>query len=212
QPVLAPGAMANVFGSGLSPAKASAPGTPLPLTLLGVSATINGVTAPLYSVAPGQVALQIPYETSAGTAVLGVNNNGQVASYLMTVAVTAPGFFTTRGDLLTPSSTASPGQSMTAYITGEGDVTPFLATGATPSSSTSVANLPGPRLPVTVTVAGTKATIQFAGIAPGLVGVTQINFTIPKTTALGLQPVVVSLGGIAQSQSSIRVIAAAAAK
>ena len=71
---------------------------------------------------------------------------------------------------------------------------------------------PGPRLPVTVTVAGTKATIQFAGIASGLVGVTQINFTIPKTTPLGLQTVVVSLGGNAQSQSSIRVIAAAAAK
>jgi uncharacterized protein (TIGR03437 family) len=212
QPVLAPGAMATVLGSALSPSKASAPGTPLPLTLLGVSATVNGVTAPLYSIAPGQVTLQIPYETSAGIAVLGLNNNGQVASYLVPVAVTAPGFFTTRGDLLTPSSTGNPGQSMTAFITGDGDVTPFLATGATPSSSTSVPNLPGPRLPVTVTVAGTKATIQFAGIASGLVGVTQINFTIPKSTPLGLQPVVVSLGGIAQSQSSIRILAAAATK
>jgi len=55
-------------------------------------------------------------------------------------------------------------------------------------------------------VAGTKATIQFAGIAPGMVGVTQINFTIPLSTPLGVQPVVVSLGGIAQSQSSIRVL------
>ena len=166
---------------------------------------MNGITAPLYSVTPGQVTLQVPYETSAGLAVLGINNNGQVASYLLPVAISAPAFFTTSGDLLTPSSTGSPGQVVTAYITGEGDVTPFLATGASPAAGTSASSLPSPRLPVTVTVGGLKATIQFAGIPSGLVGVTQINFAIPAGTPAGVQTVVVSLGGTAQDQSSIRV-------
>ena len=89
-PTLAPGAMATVFGSELSPARASAPKTPLPLTLAGVSATVNGITAPLYSVAPLQISLQVPYETSAGIAVLGIDNNGELASYLLSIAVTAP--------------------------------------------------------------------------------------------------------------------------
>jgi uncharacterized protein (TIGR03437 family) len=211
-PVLAPGAMANVFGSALSPAKASAPGTPLPLTLAGVSATVNGITAPLYSVAPGKISLQIPYETTAGVAVLGINNNGELASFLLPVAVAAPSFFTTAGDLLTPSNTGRQAEIVTAFIIGEGDVTPFLATGASPPAGTSAANLPGPRLPVTVTVAGQKAPVQFAGIAPGLVGVTQINFTIPASAPVGVQPVIVSLGGIAQGQSSILVTPAASGK
>ena len=204
-PELAPGAMANVFGSGLSPASVSANGDPLPLKLAGVSATVNGITAPLYSVAPGQVTLQIPYETSAGLAVLGIDNNGQMASYLLPVVISAPGFFTTRGDLLTPTATGQRGQAVTAYITGEGDITPFLATGASPPSGTSATNLPGPRLPVTVTVGGVKAAIQFAGIPPGLVGVTQINFTIPATAPVGLQPVVATLGTIGRGESSIQV-------
>jgi uncharacterized protein (TIGR03437 family) len=208
QPVLAPGAMASVFGSGLSPVSNSAPGTPLPLKLAGVSATVNGITAPLYSVAPGQIVLQIPYETSAGLAVLGIDNSGQIASYLLPVAVSAPGFFTTAGDLLTPAATARQGQVVSAFITGEGDITPFLATGASPPNSASAGNLPVPRLPITITVAGLRAAIQFAGIPPGLVGVTQINFTIPSNAPVGVQTVGVSLGGIARAQSSIQVTAA----
>ena len=207
QPVLAPGAMASVFGSGLSPTSNSASGAPLPLKLAGVSATVNGITAPLYSVAPGLITLQIPYETPAGLAVLGIDNGGQIASYLLPVAISAPGFFTTRGNLLTPTATARPSQVVTAFITGEGDITPFLATGASPANSTSTGNLPVPRLPITVTVAGLRAAIQFAGIAPGLVGVTQINFTIPANAPLGVQTVAVSLGGIARAESSIQVTA-----
>src|SRR5579875_2698258 len=89
-PVLAPGAMAIVQGSNLAASRQQTGKLPLALSLGGVSATVNGITAPLYSIAPDTVAIQIPYETGLGDAVLGINNNGRIASYLFPVQAAAP--------------------------------------------------------------------------------------------------------------------------
>ena len=192
----APGVLMTVFGAGLSPVTRSANSLPLPLDIAGVSATVNGVSAPLYYVSPGQINVQVPYETGTGLAILGVNNNGQVASFPFTVAPAAPGLFTAPDGTLAPSGTARPGQTAVAFITGDGDTTTFLVTGASPASGTATSRLPRPRLPVTVTVGGLAATVSFAGTPVGLAGVSQVNFTVPATTPLGLQPVVISVGGV----------------
>ena len=97
---------------------------------------------------------------------------------------------------LVPLATGKTGQVLLAFITGEGDVTPPLITGAAPTTPV-VKNLPAPLLPVTVTVGGVPATIQFAGIPDFLAGVTQINFTVPSGVPPGPQPVVVTVGGVA---------------
>jgi uncharacterized protein (TIGR03437 family) len=191
----APGVLMSVFGAGLSPVTRSANSTPLPLDMAGVSATVNGVSAPLYYVSPGQINVQVPYETGTGLAILGVNNNGQVASFPFTVAPAAPGLFTAPDGTIS-SGTARQGQTAVAFITGDGDTTTFLITGASPPSGTTTARLPRPRLPVTVTVGGLAATVSFAGTPIGLTGVSQVNFTVPAATPLGLQPVVISVGGV----------------
>ena len=203
----APGAQMLVYGLNLAPSSQAAASVPLPLNLAGVSATVNGVAVPLYSVGPGQVVLQVPYETAPGTAVVAINNNGQIAWQQFPVAIAAPGLFQTTNGFLVPSSTGQIGQSSTLYITGDGDVTPTLTTGASPSSGTATKNLPHPRLPVAVTVGGTQAVIGFVGIPPGLVGVTQINFTPAPGTPTGLQPVVVSVGGISSQAVNMTVAA-----
>ena len=78
--------------------------------------------------------------------------------------------------------------------------------GATPSARTALANLPKPRASVAVTVGGAPATVQFIGIPSGLVGVTQINFKIPSTGVTpGVQPVVVTVGGIVSNTAKITV-------
>ena len=192
----APGTLMTVFGTQLAATTASAGVLPLPLSLAGVSATVNGVSAPLYYVSPGQINVQVPYETGSGLAVLGVNNDGQVASFPFPVAPAAPGLFTAADGSLTPSATARQGQTATAYITGDGDTTTFLITGASPPSGTTTAKLPRPKLPVTVTVGGLAATVSFAGVPIGLVGISQVNFTVPAAAPLGVQPVVVSVGGV----------------
>jgi uncharacterized protein (TIGR03437 family) len=198
----APGMVMSVFGSQLASSTQTASTLPLPLTMAGVSVTINGVSAPLYFVSPGQLNVQIPYETGSGPAVLGVNNNGQVTSFSFQVDAAAPGIFTMQGSLV-PTLTGSPGQTLSMFITGEGDVTPSLRTGGTPAAGT-VSKLPGPRLPVIVTVGGIPADVSFAGIPPGLAGVTQINFRVPNVSA-GAQPIIVTVGGTASAPATLSV-------
>jgi len=207
QPVCAPGMILSVFGTGLAPSTQLDGALPLPLSMVGVSASVNGVAAPLYYVSPTQLNIQIPYETGAGTAVLGVNNNGTVASFAFPVSATAPGIFTNLNQpgALVPLSTGHRGDTLLAFITGEGLVSPALATGASPFIATPLSLLPQPLLPVAVTVGGVPAQIAFAGIPPELVGTTQINFVIPESSPLGPQPVVVTLGAAATPPATVTV-------
>ncbi len=104
-----------------------------------------------------------------------------------------------------PFRSASRGSEIAIYVTGEGAVTPALATGATPAPHAAA---PAPRQPVSITVGGvtvSSSNVQFTGIPSGLVGVTQINFTIPTTVAPGPQPVVVTVGGISSPAATIDV-------
>jgi uncharacterized protein (TIGR03437 family) len=203
----APGVVMAVYGSGLAPAKTaqSAGILPLPISIAGVSVTVNGVTAPFYYASPGQLNVQIPYETGAGTAVLGVNNNGQVAALSFPVSMTGPGIFTDQHGTVVPGSSGKRGKTLVMFITGEGDVSPPQPTGTAPTYDIPLFLLPQPTLPLVVTVGGVQAATPFFGISYGLVGVTQINFTIPATAQLGKQPVVVTVGGVATQTAYITV-------
>jgi uncharacterized protein (TIGR03437 family) len=66
--------------------------------------------------------------------------------------------------------------------------------------------LPTPlNTPVTVTVGGVPSSISFVGIPYGLVGVAQINFQVPNGVPTGLQPVVVTVGGITSTPAYLNV-------
>jgi uncharacterized protein (TIGR03437 family) len=203
----APGMLMYVAGSGLSNSSQLqiASKTPLPYSIGGVSATVNGIQAPIYYILPGQIVIQVPYETPAGTAFLAVNNNGSVATYSFEVSASAPGMFTDGNLQLVPTGTAKRGQSLAFFMTGEGDVTGGLATGYSPSTSLTVNQLPAPRGQFTMTVGGVAVTPLFVGIPYGLVGVTQVNFTVPNNAPTGLQNVVVTVGGYKSSVAKINV-------
>jgi len=173
--------------------------------MAGVAATVNGITAPVSAVAPDQLTIQIPYETGAGPAVLGVNNNGQVAAYSFQVAPSAPGIFTDQNGGLVPVASGRPGQTLVMSITGEGDTSPVLANGSTPALGTSQSRLPSPRLPVTMTIGGIQAQVVSASIPSGFVGKTQISFKIPLDAAPGVQPVVVTVGGVDSPPANLTV-------
>ena len=176
----APGMLLSVYGTALGDFVQSAGTVPLPQYLAGFEASVNGVTAPLYYVSPNQVNVQIPYETQPGTAALVVGNPYVNSNnYNLKIVAAAPGIFMTNGFTAAPFSSAARGQTTTLFVTGDGQVSPALATGAAPASGTPLAQLPKSVLPVTVTVAGQKADIAFQGIPSGLVGVTQINYVVP---------------------------------
>ncbi len=206
KPGFAPGGVLSVFGSNLSPVTQAASSVPLPLTISGVEVLVNGQVAPLYYAAPGQLNVQIPYEVTAGDSVLvSVNNNGQVTTQTVNVAAAAPGIFTNTSGALVPTASAALGQEIAFFVTGVGAVQPVIADGAAPASSTPVTDLPKPLQSTTVSIGGVNANIDFIGISWGLVGVTQINVTVPEGIPGGAQPVVVTVDGVASSPATLTI-------
>jgi uncharacterized protein (TIGR03437 family) len=189
--------LTSIYGSNLAPAQEHAGILPLPLSMQGVSVTVNGVSAPLLDVLASQINFQIPYETGAGPALVAVNNSGQVTTFPIVVSVAAPGlwnYFISLSGII--GTSAKSGDVLTTFMTGEGAVTPNIADGDTAPPGTSLANLPHARLPITITVNGQPATVLFAAIPEGLTGVTQINMTLPRNLPTGPVEVIVSVGGV----------------
>ncbi len=203
----APGMLMYVSGTGLAASSQLqiASNVPLPYSIGGVSATVNGVPAPIYYVLNSQIVIQVPYETPAGTALLAVNENGRVATFFFDVYPSIPGIFVDSNNQLVPTGTAKRGSSLAFFITGEGDVTGGLATGSAPSPSIPVNQLPAPRGQFSLTVGGVSVTPLFVGIPYGLVGVTQVNFTVPTNAPTGLQNVVVNVGGYKSFAAKINI-------
>ena len=202
----APGMTLSVFGSQLGPSTAGASSVPLPVSMAGVDATVNGVAAPLFYVSPKQLNLQIPYETAVnGTATLQINNNGQATSQNFPVAIAAPGIFTDQTGAIVPNGSAIRGQLTTVFVAGAGSMTPPIPTGAAPLAGTPTDSLPQPAQTTIVTVGNVPAPIDFIGVPPGLVGVTQINFQVPNGVGIGAQSVVVSVGGVSSAPANLRV-------
>jgi uncharacterized protein (TIGR03437 family) len=202
----APGMLISAFGTNLAPYAQAAAAVPLLNFMGGVSATVNGVNAPLYYISPGQLNLQIPYETQSGNARLTVTNGTQSATFNFTVADTAPGVFVDAKGATVPYASGSAGQTLILFVTGAGLHSPNVATGAAPSASTAVSQLPRPTQNVRLTIGNQNASVVFAGIPPGLVGVTQINFTVPAGLAAGVQPLVVNIGGVDSAPANFTIL------
>ena len=210
---LAPGSIAAVFGSNLNDgsvvlASSFGPDGRLVTTLGGASVTINNIPAPLFYSLPGQLAVQIPFETAGQTsATIRVTVGGQ-ASVPRTFAVDAfaPGFFTLTSDgrgtavvlhqdgitLATAQNPARPNEVVVFFGTGLGVLAPPLATGEPSVGNRTAAP--------SILVGGTQAEVPFSGTTPGLVGLNQINLRIPPNTSPG--PAVPVLGGGETSRCS----------
>jgi uncharacterized protein (TIGR03437 family) len=157
----APGGIFSIFGANLAPALASASSTPLPVELGGVRVEVNGVAVPLYFVSPGQINAQLPYDAAVGTATVRVGS----ASAEVTIASAAPAIF----------AAVKQDAVAVAYVTGLGAVSPAVATGAAAGFDT----LSYASAMVSATVGGVPAVVQFAGLAPGFIGLGQVNVAIP---------------------------------
>jgi uncharacterized protein (TIGR03437 family) len=198
---ISPGMLLSVFGSNLANSTQTYSANPAPYSLGGVSATVNDLAAPLLYVSPNQVNIQVPYEVGAGPAVLGINNNGQIAGYAIQVAPSAPGIFTgTNGEVLCAlGGFCNIIGYMPFLITGAGDTSPFIATGSSPPAPTSGSTSTVPILPLSVTVGGVPAFVISSVIEPGLIGITEIAISLPENLPPGRQPVVVTVNGVSSA-------------
>jgi uncharacterized protein (TIGR03437 family) len=95
------------------------------------------------------------------------------------------------------NSPAKAGEILIVWATGIGKLSQLATTGAASPGSPPAQAVDLP----TVTVGGAAAVVQFAGLAPGLVGLVQINIQLPSTLPAGASlPLVVTFPGGAASQ------------
>lgn len=196
--VVAPGSIGALFGVNLTAQTQSATTLPLPLTLGGISVRIAGKAAPLFFVSPSQINLQVPSSVSVGTATVEVFNAGGasvISTGTVTVAEAAPGIFTVgatgRGQAIALNadyssngtfelSGARPeaaGSYVSIFATGIGSTSSLIADGQAAPGSPVITGVGA----TSVTIGGMPAPVLFSGLAPGLVGLWQLNVLLPDT-------------------------------
>ena len=198
---LAPGSLISVFGTNLATITAAASSTPLPLSIADVSVTVNGITAPLLFVSPGQINAQVPYEVAPGPASVVARVHGTVSKPLdITLKSAAPALFSdATGQAAAVNADgsgnpASPGGFISLFFTGQGPVVTPVDDGDAPATGHTVWATSS----VSATIGGVNADVLFAGLAPNYPGVAQINLNIPAITP-GVYPVVVTIAGVASN-------------
>jgi uncharacterized protein (TIGR03437 family) len=107
---------------------------------------------------------------------------------------------TTDQAVSTRGRAARPDEKIELYATGLGVTDPVFQAGElAPGAAVRL------RDPVTVTVGGMDARVEYAGLAPTLIsGLYQVNIIVPATLAAGDHPVVIRAGGL-QSQTGVTI-------
>jgi uncharacterized protein (TIGR03437 family) len=210
---VAPGAIVSVFGRNLATTGAAVT-LPLPTSLGGATLSVGGVDVPLFYSGDGQMNAQIPFELTAATRPQVVLRRGSVVAgpETITIAAVAPGVFTinqqgtgqgaildTLGRLVDAAAPAAAGEVVQVYCTGLGLTNPRASTGQ------AARGLATTTTPVTATVGGRAATVQFAGLAPGFVGLYQVNVQIPSGVAAGSAALVLSQNGVPSNSVTLAV-------
>lgn len=198
---LAPGSIISIFGSDLAASTATAAQLPLPTVLTDAEVIISGLRAPLFFASESQINAQVPYESLEGRSQLVIRSSrGESTAHRISVAASAPEFFfinpgdvaalNADGTLNTGTTPAPQGTKITVFVSGLGGVTPPVPSGvAAPSQP-----LAWTRQMVTAEVGGVSADVLFAGLAPGFVGLGQVDLIVPAGLS-GRLPLRVSVAG-----------------
>jgi len=197
---LSPGEFLTLYGSGLAPNTNSA-GVPFPNSLSGVQVLINQVPAPIYYVSSTQISVIVPYITNPNSvAQIQVVNNGKNSNiFTQFTGNTSVGVFTEPvggiGDaaalhadysLVSQSSPAQVGETISVYLAGMGGVSPSVPDGTAAPTNPLSNTTSSPNVYI-ADAAGNylQASVSYSGLAPGFAGLYQINFTIPSGLAAG---------------------------
>jgi uncharacterized protein (TIGR03437 family) len=199
------GGWMEIYGSYLAPDARSWAGSDFgginaPTSLDGTSVSIGGQSAFVSYISAAQVNVQVPSSIGTGAQPLVItNSNGHSATYSVTVNPEQPALLSTPAfkigayqyavalftDGVTyvlptgaiagvPSRPAKEGDTITLYGIGFGATAPSLPAGQIVQASNSLV------LPLAVTVNSNPATVTYAGLAPGIVGLYQFNIVVPS--------------------------------
>jgi uncharacterized protein (TIGR03437 family) len=206
---ISPGKIVVIYGAGLGPAQLvrnRASGGVLGAALSGTTVSFNGIAAPILYASATQVAAVAPYGISGILAQVAVTYEGHVSnSFNVAVTAASPSFFTVNqqgwgqaaatnaanGSVNTAANPVKVGEYISLFVTGEGQTSPGGVDGKLGGSAPAT-----PLLPVTVTIGGIRAMVQYAGSVAGQVaGLMQVNVKIPDGVQPGgYVPIVIQMG------------------
>jgi uncharacterized protein (TIGR03437 family) len=230
---VAPGSLATLFSRDLlADPNGAVVDSSWPRLALNRQVVINDdLASPLFYFGARQANFQVPSNTPLGAqriAVRAADTGELIAGGTLLTASASPGIFTIaqsgagqaaalNRDLSVNSSSnpAAPGATIVLYGTGQGQVSPALPDAlpapSAPLSNTVAVPTSDGRTCVTsqpsmcVAVGSAFAAVTYSGLAPGLVGVWQINATLPANTPSGAVPVRVLINGTASNIVTIAV-------
>jgi uncharacterized protein (TIGR03437 family) len=211
RPGIASGSWVSIFGSGLSATTRSwqdsdFQGTNLPLSLDGVSVTINGKDAAVWFISPGQLNVQAPQDNHAGPVQVQVTNSSGLATGTATLQPYAPAFFLLPGryaaavhadGVPVTSRPAQPGEVLVIFGSGFGPTAPAVVAG---QMVTTAAALADPSQ-LHIRIGGVPVNVLYAGMVAA--GEYQFNVVVPAL-ADGDQPITADIGGVA-TQSGVSI-------
>jgi uncharacterized protein (TIGR03437 family) len=212
---LAPGGIIAIYGNLLADDAISAPDIPLPTTMGNAQVIIAGQAVPLLYVSPAQINALVPFGLNTNTPYqLLIQRDLTLSSPVpINIADAQPGLFAGGGNaivadsrgtapafLVTPSAPAQAGDVLVFYVAGLGVTNPPVADGvASPSSPPAQT-----QAQVTVSIGGQNANVIFAGLTPTLVGLYQVNVTMPAGVTPGnAVPVLLTVAGQTSPAASI---------
>lgn len=221
---VAPGSYISIFGAALADATLVYSTTYLPLSLATVSVgfDVPGRTLSypgrIHFVSPGQINVQVPWELAGLPSVDMKVSVGDYSSAIFRVALndyspavfeyTDPGSgrlltaaLDQRFGLVTSANPVRRGEAVQIYANGIGPVDNQPVSGE-PASTIILSNC---RTAPEVTIGGRPAQVLFCGLAPGFVGLYQINATVPADAPTGIQPLEIRSGGVTSKTASLPV-------
>lgn len=222
---LAPGMIATMYAQGgkFADSEAVAPGTTWPKELADTQILFDEQPVPLYYVGPKQINYQVPWSAqpgkSADVTVIKKSTGQVLASSLVVIDNVSPGFFTStstgKGQVSalnedntvnSPSNPISRSKVIQLYGTGLGAVTNTPADGAPAGTPLSV-GIEKPDVYFNGIIVP-AANVLYSGLAPGFVGLWQLNVKVPDTVAPGnAVSVIVLLRSVGSQRGLATVIA-----
>ncbi len=216
---VAPGGLITLFGTQLSPVNLASSEMPLPTALANSCLTVNGLPMPILFVSPTQVNAQMPFETTGDVTLILRTPGGTSDNYNLQVLQNAPSVFRVPapgnttiptvvrnddGKLVTDSHPIhrKGNEALVIYTTGLGATSPAVPSGMPAPTNPLAVALTAP----TVTLGGVSLPVLYYGLAPGEVGVYQINVSIPSSVPAGFPESLVITQGTSSTSFPVRVV------